>query len=65
MRVEVESECAEMLTDLLCYEIGLGRLSEEIEAILAHHLEHCSSCRSRFHAFIEVMGKDPTVRNFG
>jgi len=65
MSVGIESECAETLTDLLCYEICSGRLSPEMEAMLAQHLEHCSTCRKRFQSFIEVTEENHNVRNYG
>jgi predicted anti-sigma-YlaC factor YlaD len=65
MSVALEIECAETLTDLLCYEIFSGRLSAEMEAILEHHLQQCSSCRRRFQAFLEVTEPDRQVRNYG
>ena len=47
-----ESDCSALLLDLLWYETVAGRLSNEMEAILASHLSGCRVCRARFQEFL-------------
>jgi len=51
--------CAEILLDLLCYEIFRDNLSPEMEAILADHLAKCGLCRARFLNFKQLMKEKP------
>ena len=44
-----ELECSALLLDLLWYETVAGRLSPEMEALLARHLSGCHVCNTRFH----------------
>jgi hypothetical protein len=47
--------CAEILLDLVCYEIFRGKLSPEMRAILADHLAKCRFCRTNFLNFKRLM----------
>ncbi len=46
-----DSDCSELLLDLLWYEIHCRRLSPEMESILACHLSECAVCRAKFSEF--------------
>ena len=46
-----KSDCSDLLLDLLWYEIHCGRLSSEMESILACHLSECSVCRTKLSEF--------------
>jgi hypothetical protein len=51
--------CAEVLLDLVCYEISRGKLSPEMRAILADHLAKCGFCRTHFLNFKRLMEESP------
>jgi hypothetical protein len=58
-------DCEELLLDVVCYEKSCGRLSPEMEYLLAGHLDKCPSCRDRVLFFQRVVDGENTVRNFG
>jgi hypothetical protein len=47
--------CAEVLLDLICYEILRDKLSPEMKAILADHLAKCELCRTIFLNFKQLI----------
>jgi hypothetical protein len=49
------SDCADILLDLLCYELLLKMLSPEIEAMLLEHLEACPSCAAAARGYFESL----------
>ena len=53
--------CAELLLDLLCYEVLRERLSPEMEAMLADHLAECEYCRMKFLDFRRIVEKRITA----
>jgi hypothetical protein len=55
MFTEDQDDCLDTMVDLLCYEMSCGRLSAEMEALLAAHLERCSACRKRACNFLELL----------
>jgi hypothetical protein len=57
------SDCAEILLDLICYEICRDKLSPETEALLANHLIECAVCREKVRNFKQLLAEKPTVRN--
>ncbi len=52
--------CAEVLLDLICYEVFRDKLSPETEAILAEHLAECEFCRIRFFDFKQLVEERTT-----
>lgn len=55
MYTDQQEDCLDTLIDLLCYEMSCGRLSPEMEALLALHLEDCTACRRRVRDFLELI----------
>lgn len=51
--------CAEVLLDIICYEIFRDKLSPEMNAILADHLAKCRLCRTKFLNFKQLMEQKP------
>lgn len=52
--------CADVLLDLICYEVFRDKLSPEMEAILAEHLTECELCRTKFLNFKQLIGERTT-----
>ena len=59
MYIDEQEACIDTLIDLLCYEMSCGRLSPEMEALLALHLEDCTACRRRVRDFLELIESAP------
>jgi hypothetical protein len=55
MFIDEPKDCLDTLIDLLCYEMSCGRLSPEMEALLALHLERCTACKRRVSNFLELI----------
>ncbi len=53
--------CAELLLDLLSYEVFRERLSPEMKAMLADHLAKCEDCRVKFVSFKQLIGEETTT----
>jgi hypothetical protein len=60
-----EHICMALLLDLICYELCCGRLSPEMKYLLERHIEECPDCRNRLYGFLEILGKDRIIRNYG
>ncbi len=60
-----ESECAEMLIDLVCHEIRRGHLSREMGKLFDDHLKKCPACRRRALSFVQTITEGEFPRNFG
>ena len=55
-----EPDCTQILIDLLCYEMGGGRLSPEMEQLLLNHLRECSSCQRKALEFKQAVATEET-----
>jgi hypothetical protein len=51
-----ESDCAQVLLSLICYELRGNRISPEMELILENHLLGCPSCRKAVRNSISLTG---------
>jgi hypothetical protein len=56
--------CAEVLLDLICYEIFREKLSPEMQAILADHFAKCGRCRTNFLNFKRLMEEKPPITTY-
>ena len=65
MNLHKKSNCADMLLDLVCYEILSRRFSPEMRDILERHLLDCPSCRRKVSFFHQTLIEEVPVRNFG
>jgi len=65
MNLHEPSECTEMLIDLVCYELHVGKLSPEMQRLFDVHLGECASCRRRVLNFRRTLVEPDWQRNFG
>lgn len=61
MYIDEQEDCLDTLIDLLCYEMSCGRLSPEMEDLLACHLAICTACRRRVCNFLEQIERAPSL----
>jgi hypothetical protein len=59
MRPHHSTDCAEVLMDLICYEVYRDRLTPEMETLLVAHLAECECCKKLFRNFQQIVGKKP------
>jgi hypothetical protein len=60
-----ESDCIDVLLDLVCYEILSKRVSPEMEHLLERHVRGCASCRRKVLGFRRILRGEPACPNFG
>ncbi len=60
-----DSDCRDLLLDLISYERCRGHLSPEMEYLLERHMERCLSCRRVIRAFRSMVRNNEAVANFG
>lgn len=65
MKHKRESDCSEMLLDMLCYELLTRKLSPEMQDLLDRHMRCCPACRRKVLGFLRTVGGNRMKRNFG
>ncbi len=49
------TDCTEMLLDLVCHEMRRKTLTPEMEHLFLDHLAECVECRTKVLGFMEVL----------
>ncbi len=57
MRPMMMSDCAEILLDLVCYEIYRMKLSPEMQQLFFDHLDQCPTCRKRVAGYLDLLAE--------
>lgn len=65
MNLHEPSECTEMLIDLVCYELHIGKLSPEMRRLFDVHLEECPACCRRVLNYRKTLAESDWQRNYG